>query len=71
MESWVPITLCDIRYCCQAPGPGLTRQQVSQKTECSEYFIPVSSEQSFYFDLHFIQGVLFTCVEYKVVIGEK
>ena len=43
----------------------------SQKTECSEYFIPVSSEQSFYFDLHFIQGVLFTIVEYKVVIEEK
>ena len=41
------------------------------KSECSEYFIPVSSEQSFYFDLHFIQGVLFTSVEYKVVIGEK
>ena len=32
MESWVPITLCDIRYCCQAPGPGLASQQVRRRS---------------------------------------
>ena len=70
MESWVPITLCDIRYCCQAPGPALTRQQVSRRSVLNIlYQNPVN--KVFFFDLHFIQGVLFTSVEYKVVIGEK